>query len=299
HDGFVIGFYRRGSHFVVDVEQCPVASAGVNRILTLLRRELPRLCEPHRIPQVDVSEGDDGALRIVVHYIGRKRERIADELAALAQETGAAVFMQSGRKATLRRIAGDEDLVVIPRLNPQTTLRYGPGGFAQVNLAQNRALVEAVTEAASLTGKERLLDLFCGMGNFSLPLAARARRVVGIEDYPSSIASARSNARENTVDNADFHARPAEGALAEFSAEEPFDTVVLDPPRSGAYAVAREIAEVKPQQVIYISCDPPTLGRDINLLLHNGYRLVHSQAFDLFPQTHHIESVSLLKKISE
>ncbi|NIQ95439.1 MAG: methyltransferase domain-containing protein, partial [Desulfuromonadales bacterium] len=202
----------------------PVASAGVNRILALLRRELPRLCEPHRIPQVDVSEGDDGALRIVVHYIGRKAERLAEELAALAQKAGAAVFMQSGRKTTLRRISGDEDLVIIPRLEPKMTLKYGPGGFAQVNLAQNRTLVQAVTEAASLTGKERLLDLFCGMGNFSLPLAARAGRVVGVEDYPSSITSARSNARDNAAGNADFHARPAQGALAELSAEGPFDT---------------------------------------------------------------------------
>lgn len=295
-DGFVIGFYRRRSHFVIDVEHCPIASAGINRILSLLRRELPQLCEPDRIPQVDVSEGDDGALRIVLHYRGQEQGRIVHELASLSQKAGTSVFLQPGGNEDLRRISGPDHLVVVPQRHPELKLEYAASGFAQVNLEQNRKLVEAVTGALPFNGKERVLDLFCGMGNFSLPLAGHVREVVGVEESPASIACGRRNARDNSVGNVVFHGRPATGALADLDAGDPFDLVLLDPPRQGAWDVARDIISVRPSHVLYVSCDPPTLGRDLNLLLQNGYRLIQTRAFDLFPQTHHMESLSILQK---
>ncbi|HKL48874.1 MAG TPA: 23S rRNA (uracil(1939)-C(5))-methyltransferase RlmD [Desulfuromonadales bacterium] len=298
-DGFVIGFYRRRSHFVIDVEHCPIASAEINRVLSVLRRELPQLCDPDHIPQVDVSEGDGGAVRIVLRYRGREQGRMVEELASLSEKAGAAVFLQFGRHKGLRRVSGSRYLVVIPQRHPELKLRYAAGGFAQVNLDQNRKLVEAVTRAFSFKGDERVLDLFCGMGNFSLPLALHVREVVGVEESTESIRCGRKNARDNGIGNVVFHERPAKGALVDLGSKDPFDLVLLDPPREGAWDVVREIISVQPSHILYVSCDPSTLGRDLNLLLQNGYRLIQSTAFDLFPQTHHTESLSILQKTSD
>jgi 23S rRNA (uracil1939-C5)-methyltransferase len=154
--------------------------------------------------------------------------------------------------------------------------------------------VEGVIAAADLTGEERVLDLFCGMGNFSLPLAQKAKEVIGVEDFEPAIEKARDNARENGLSNTSFHARTAEGAAGELAGGMGLDLVLLDPPRTGAYEVVRDLLSVRPAKIIYVSCDPPTLARDLKPLLHGGYRLIFSTPFDLFPQTHHTESLSLL-----
>ena len=142
-------------------------------------------------------------------------------------------------------------------------------------------------------GKERVLDLFCGMGNFSLPLARLVKHVVGVEESSVSIDMARQNARMNGLPNLTFHARQAEGARAD---NRDADIVVLDPPRSGAYSLMKELVAEPARAIVYISCDPQTLARDLKPLLHGGYRLVSSRPYDLFPQTHHCESITLLER---
>lgn len=290
--GFVMGFYRRGSHFVVDVADCPITAVRLNEVLRLFRSWLPASPCPDRVPQVDLDLGCDGRVRGVVHALGDVPS-LADYLRPLVEEAGISLFLQPGRKDSLVRVAGEEDLEIAAG-DPPMLLRYGPGGFAQVNLPQNLALVREVTRAAALTGKERVLDLFCGMGNFSLPLARGAREVTGVEEYAPAIVKARQNAARLGIANAAFHAVPAEGAATGLADGAGFDLVVLDPPRAGAYGVARELAASRPGKILYVSCDPSTLARDLQPLLHGGYRLLWSRPFDLFPQTHHIESLSLL-----
>lgn len=291
---FVIGFYRPASHYVVDVQQCPVLDPRLNEALQRFRAWLSQGPNPDRIPQVDMAVGDGGSVRVVVHFIGEDSTALAQWLTPLASEAGYALFLQTGRKSSLQQLLGPEELRIEVG-GPPLFLGYGPGGFAQVNLAQNRALVEAALQAAALQGTERVLDLYCGMGNFSLPLARHCRSVVGVEDYPPSIASAVRNAANSRLSNARFLARPAEGVLLAQDGLHPFDLVLLDPPRSGAYPVMRELLQVRPSRVIYISCDPATLARDLVPLQHGGYRVVSCQPFDLFPQTYHVESLTLLE----
>jgi 23S rRNA (uracil1939-C5)-methyltransferase len=208
---------------------------------------------------------------------------------------GISLFIQCGRKETLLRVCGEDALHILPLEPGGLRLAYGAGGFAQVNLEQNRQLVREVCSAAALTGRERVLDLFCGMGNFSLPLALQAGEVVGVENYAPAIAQAERNSRTNGLANTRFHARPAEAAIRDVAAARAFDLVVLDPPRTGAYEVMRELLRVLPQRIIYVSCDPPTLARDLVPLLHGGYEVTWSRPFDLFPQTYHTESVTVLR----
>jgi 23S rRNA (uracil1939-C5)-methyltransferase len=292
--GFVMGFYRRGSHFVVDVEECPITAAPLNEVLRLFRQWLPASPCPAQIPQVDLECGDDGRVRAVVHAIGGEGRALGDYLRPLAERYGLALFLQSGRKETLVPVCGEADLQ-IDIGEPPRQLAYGPGGFAQVNLAQNRAMVREVVAAAALTGRERVLDLFCGMGNFSLPLAVHAGEVLGVEADARAIAKARENARRHRIANAVFHARPADGAASELALGRRWDLAVLDPPRAGAYPVIRELAQVRPARIFYISCDPSTLARDLVPLLYAGYRLCSVRPFDLFPQTGHIETISCLQ----
>jgi len=166
----------------------------------------------------------------------------------------------------------------------------------QVNSAQNRSMVAAMLALLELRGTEHVLDLFCGMGNFSLPVARRAKHVVGVEDYPPSIASARRNAEANALDNVEFHVAEAAGIISGSRANAP-DLVILDPPRTGNYQVARQLLTIRPERILYVSCDPATLARDLVPLVNDGYQVLASQPFDLFPQTWHIESMTLLTRI--
>ena len=293
----VMGFYRRGSHFVIDHRHCAILHPQLNEAAQLFRRWLNDFSHAHRIPQLDLGIGDDGQRRAVLHYLDSDSSLVGDYLRARVAEAGIALFVQTGRKDTLQPVWGEEELRIEVG-DPPLQLAYGPGGFAQINLVQNRALVGAVVEAVVGCRAERVLDLYCGMGNLSLPVARQAEEVIGVEDFAPAIDKARQNALVNGIDNATFYALSAEGAASRLAAEgKPFDLVMLDPPRSGAYGVIKELLEFKPRHILYVSCEPPTLVRDLLPLLHGGYCLEWSQPYDLFPQTHHIESVTLLRRM--
>jgi 23S rRNA (uracil1939-C5)-methyltransferase len=301
-----IGFYRSGSHYVVAVPgSCAIAHPAINRLLPGIHRMVRLFSEPGKIPQVDAAAGDDGATALVFHYRGGDPEGAAaffeDNRHLLPSCAGA--FLQSGRKTSLRKIWGTDFLTYrIPQDCLQgiheRTLSFAPGGFSQINYRQNQALIAAVFTSLGLTGKERVLDIYCGNGNFSLPLAAQCSQITGLEDYGPSIADALRNALDNFVENVRFRCIDAvTGVMDVIAGGDRFDIVLLDPPRTGAAELARFIPELKPAKIVYISCDPSTLARDINILRGHDFRVVSSRPVDMFPQTHHIESVTLLEPV--
>lgn len=293
--GLVMGFFRRGSHYVVDVAACPILHPRLNAAWALFRPWLEQAPDSDRCPQLDLETGDDGRVRAVLHYIGNRPEEMAKYLLPRVAEADISLLLQPGRKDSLVQVIGTKDLVI--RVGePSLDLRYGPGGFAQINLEQNKAMVSEALALFPEPEPQRILDLFCGMGNFSLPLARRSGHVVGVENFRPSIEKARQNAAANGIENAEFHTLPAAGAIARFSKERRFNLILLDPPRSGAYDVSRELVASGADRILYVSCDPPTLARDLLPLVHGGYRVVWSRPFDLFPQTHHTESMTLLSK---
>jgi 23S rRNA (uracil1939-C5)-methyltransferase len=293
--GFNLGYFRRGSHVVVGISACPLLPKGLNDLIPLLQSAIAGSGVAAHIPGIDVGIDDRNRVRLVVHVLGNAAPEVAELLRPLAIREDFALFVQDDREGGLQHICGEEDLVISCD-TPPLALAYKAGGFSQINLEQNRTLLNAVLSAAGLQGTERVLDLYCGMGNFSLPLARRCAEVVGVEDYAPSIAQAKSNAKQNGLYNTRFHARPAAGALRTFGQKTPFDLVVLDPPREGASDVCRELIELCPPRILYISCDPATLARDLKTLLQNGYHCVSAQPFDFFPQTHHIESLAILAR---
>ena len=289
--GFVTGFYRPKSHSVVPVEQCPVIAAELNSLLGRLQRLLNHSSYADSISQLDLSVDDRRDCSVVIHYSGQQVSSLADLL--LKEQLGANLFIRAGAEKQLINIQAKGALRLTVD-HPPLELAYGTGSFSQINLEQNRVLVDTVVSLAELTGAECVLDLYCGMGNFSLPLSRRARHVVGVEESVTSIVTARENSRLNGIDNVEFFNRSAEGALATFSPQSPIDLLLLDPPRSGALAIMDELLKFPVKRVIYVSCDPQTLARDLKILVTGGYDLISSQPLDMFPQTHHCESITLL-----
>lgn len=299
-----IGFYRQGTHFVEDaVEGCPVAMPVINEALARLRHVLASFPEPALIPQINVDCGEPEGALAIVHYLGRDTEMVRAFFAGRREELAplTAIYLQTGRKATMKRVFGKGELsYTLPGGGPAAPprlLSFRAGGFSQVNHDQNRAISTLIRSLVGFSGGERILDLYCGNGNFSLPLADTVSHITGVEEYDDSIAAAVDNARRNEIHHAEFRCQDAELGVRQLAREgRRFDAIILDPPRSGAAAVVREIHRLKPEKIIYVSCDPNTLARDCGLLLGQGYDIRTSIPVDMFPQTYHLESVTLLQR---
>lgn len=299
-----IGFYRTGSHIVEDVGQgCPVALPVINEVLGRFRAVLTSCAEIRFIPKISIDCAEQGVIAVVT-YSGRERASVVDFFTNHREEllplTG--LYLKSDRNTPLLKVYGDEVLAyTLPALSSDAglcRLSYQAGGFAQVNREQNKAMLEIVSQLAGFNGTEQVLDLYCGNGNFSLPIAGLVAQVTGIEEYAGSIAAARENCTVNGIGNAAFICADAAGGTRQLAdAGRYFDTIILDPPRTGAAEAIPEICRLNPATVIYVSCDPSTLARDCGLLAACGYQVLECVPVDMFPQTYHIESVTLLKKL--
>lgn len=299
-DGLKAGFYRRGSRFVIDLPQgCPVVTEAINGALARLKLLLEQLPDADRVPQISIEQGEQGC-HAIVHYIGNDPQRLVTVLANHEASLAlAGLFLQSGRKDTLLPVFGEQRISYrVPAGAGEMTLGYGIGGFSQVNRQQNRAMIERVRQSVRPVADGRLLDLYCGNGNFSLPLADQFAAVVGIEGYQPSIASAVDNSRQVRVNNSTFRCADAGAELQQLTTKgERFTTVLLDPPRSGALEAVRLLPQLEPQQIIYISCDPGTLARDLAILINQGgYHVESALPLDMFPQTGHLETVASLTR---
>lgn len=300
-----LGFFRTGSHQVVDIGAgCALAAPLLNRVCSEFRPLLHSLPEAAAITQVDLAVGCGGECVAIVHCTQKSPRQLVERLAASRGDLPAVsgLFVRSGDKGDLEKAFGIDSLAyAIPAgLFPgsrEMRLRFGRGGFSQVNYRQNLELIRTVWQWGALKGSERVLDLFCGNGNISAPIAPYAAEVIGIEGYAPSILDAVANAEANGVGNATYRVSDAAQAVRRFAKrKERFDLVILDPPRAGAEA-AGDIALLAPEKIIYVSCDPATLARDLAVLSGNGYQVTRSQPVDMFPQTYHLESVTELVRI--
>jgi len=300
---FKIGFFRHGSHEVEDAPQgCPVAVPQINELLKRFRAVLPLFPELEEIPEISIDAGE-GELIAVIHYTGQDIQNIRSFLAGRLSdfEPCTGLFLQNGQKSAPKQLWGGGEISYgMPGRSDESKsvrLTYKPGGFAQVNQTQNAALLSLTRRFGEFAGDEKLLDLYCGNGNFSIPLAADVASVVGVEGVQSSIDSAEVNRACNEVNNSEFICHDVCAALRCFVRDGlTFDVVLLDPPRSGAADALPDIVRLNPGRIIYVSCDPATLARDCGLLSGYGYHVAESVPVDMFPQTYHLESVTLLVK---
>lgn len=300
-----LGFFRTGSHDIIDIGDvgCAISDPLLNRIYREFRALLGRLPDLAAIAQIELAIGYGGEAIAVVQFAGKNPAQLMTRLSAAEKElpsvTG--LFVKAGARGSLERVFGIDSLsYLLPEgLFPDSRemrLRFSRGGFSQVNYLQNLELIRTVWQWGSFTGTERVLDLYCGNGNISIPIAPYCREVIGVEGYAPSIDDARANAAANAIANAAFEVSDAAKAVRRLAQRgERFDAVILDPPRGGAEA-AGDIAQLEPEKIIYVSCDPATLSRDLALICERGYQVTRSQPVDMFPQTYHLESVTELKR---
>ncbi len=293
----LVGFREKRSGYLAELEQCPVLHPRIGEHLQELAGLLASLEAYLRIPQLEVAV-DDTRAAIVVRNLDPLSEVDAQRLRDYAEQSGNAIFLQPGGPDTVAPLWPEQ--VELAYTLPAYDLRmvFEPTDFTQVNLDINRAMLDHALGLLDPQPGERILDLFCGLGNFTLPLARRASAVVGVEGDAGLIERARANAARNGISNAEFHcadlAKELEGASWWSKG---FDKVLLDPARSGALEALPYIARLGVKRIVYVSCNPATLARDAGELVHtHGYRLLKAGVMDMFPHTAHVESIALFEK---
>lgn len=301
------GFRRFHSHDVVAVERCLLAREELNHALTSLAALPSAAALLQQAVELEImTSPDDGDTACVFVLKRRPRPRDFTRARQLLEESGAIgrVFFRCGDFPLTPAAGRDREIsrilsVTYPAESnlPAMTLTWEVGGFSQVNLAQNRRLIATVCSFAAPGPEDRVLDLFCGMGNFSVPLASLSGGLLGIEGQGSAIRSARANALRARLGTVDFRQSPIHSACHQMVAEGAvFDCVVIDPPRQGAPGLAGPLAALTGRRLVYISCDPATLCRDLGELTAAGFAIRQLQPVDMFPQTHHVETVTVLEK---
>lgn len=292
--GRTIGYYQEKSHQIIDIDHCPISHFLVNALIQLLR-EKPSFFTRMEEIEINVSP-EEGKGMILFHplssFAGWK------ELGKGFLQTHPVLKGIALIRKGILKVAGDPLLhfTISPnRDRKERELRFqaSPLSFFQVHLEQNRRLIETVLEFSEVRKNERVLDLYAGIGNFTLPLAIEAQEAVGIEENRVAIQDARFNAEENGIKNSVFLRGRVREILKDWKRERP-DLIVIDPPRAGCKDVIKWIAGLKPKKIVYISCEPTTLARDLRLFSEKGYYLLKLSLIDMFPQSYHMEVVGLL-----
>ena len=297
-----VGYFEAGSHRLVPIRACPVARPEIEGVLGPLR-ELLQGFPPARgaLPQIDLQVDGRGDLWAVVHLLRPLADREDAELRAFFRATGVrGAFAQAGRKHTLRALGEDPGAMgfTVTAGTRALELAVRPGGFVQANPGVNQAIVDELVALADRYRGLTALDLYAGAGNFTLPLALAAGRVVAVEGYPPAARDGAANARRNALDNVVVRAQPVARALDEMvrAGDRP-GFVVLDPPREGAPEAVTGLLALRPAHILYVSCSPQTLARDLRHLTREAYRVAWIRSADMFPQTAHLESLTLLEAL--
>ncbi|MDH3976021.1 MAG: 23S rRNA (uracil(1939)-C(5))-methyltransferase RlmD [Deltaproteobacteria bacterium] len=298
-----IGFYRRKSHFVIDIDQCPLMSPLINKVIGEMKKTLFNAPFRERMPRIDIAanEDDDRAVAIIHLTSPPSDEDMKYTKERLSPIEGlSGLFIQTAKGNRLKKVfaEGKGKLNYTLETDHQPlSLTFSPGGFTQVNYAQNRRLIEETIKWVKKWNPQKVIDLYCGIGNFSLPLALYAKEVTAVEDYEKAVEDGKNNAKDNRIDNCRFIKGNVSKLARQLFDGKP-DMVIIDPPREGAAQAVKMLVERGIPRLIYISCNPTTLARDLRYLTRGGYKIVSSQAVDLFPQTYHIESITVAEKMA-
>ena len=293
----LVGFRERQGSFIADINQCEVLAEPVNQLILPLSQLLTSLSVRERIPQIEVAVADDTVALVMRNLAPLSAEDDA-RLLQFETEHRVRIYLQPAGLGSIRPIREPAPTLSYRLRDFDVQLEFLPTDFIQVNAVLNESLIARVVEQLQLDAGSRVLDLFCGLGNFSLPLARRAGSVTGVEGDKALVERAVANATRNGLTNTRFHAAdllvpllPAAAWLAGG-----YSHVVLDPPRAGAREMLAAVAALAPKRVAYVSCHTGTLARDLGILVHeHGFELLAAGVADMFPHTAHVESLAILQ----
>jgi 23S rRNA (uracil1939-C5)-methyltransferase len=305
--GVLVGFHERGSSFVADMGECHVLPPQVSALLRPLRELVGSLSLRERLPQVEVAVGRAGGRQRIVLVLRVLLAPTADDLAKLevfAADHDVAIWLQPGGPATAAPMSATHAVELtldLPEFD--LALPFGPTDFTQVNHRINEVLVRIAVRLLDPRPGERAVDFFCGLGNFTLALARRGADVIGVEGSRDLLRRTEASAQRHGLGDrvAVLERNLFEWAAADWArlcASGPIDRVLIDPPREGAVALAKVLAETpgKPRRIVYVSCNPATLARDCAILAHEGgWSLAAACVINMFPHTSHVESLAVLE----
>ena len=300
--GVLVGFRERHKSYITPLKSCAALAPQVSKLLPTLPELIAGLSCYTRIPQIEVAVGDNDVALVLRHL-----EPLTDVDVAKIQD-----YARSHHIQMLLQAEGPNSIVAcwpavfrelyytLPKHN--IVISFGPTDFVQVNAKTNHTLIDLALELLEPAKQERLLDLFCGLGNFTLPIARYCNEVIGVEGDPELVQRAQHNAEQNHLTNvkfihADLYTESGDLALPDALLLRKPNKILLDPPRSGAIEIIKKIPELAPQRIVYVSCNPATLARDSELLVHkHRYRLTRAGIIDMFPNTAHVESIAVFER---
>jgi len=296
-DKTLVGFREQDPRFVADLSVCYTVIPQIGEKVSVLAALVEGLDGKRDIPQIEFIAGDE-AIALTVRHLQPLSEHDRQALTTFAREHGFAIFLQPGGLETVHPLWPESVPLSFRLPKWDVELAFRPLDFIQVNATLNEKMIEHALQLLDAQPEDRVLDLFCGLGNFTLPLARGVREVVGVEGDAGLVARARENAERNGLANAQFFAAD----LTQDQRQAPwmrqgFDKLLLDPPRSGAIDVLRQLPLKKFERIVYVSCHPGSLARDAGYLVNEeGFKLKAAGAMDMFPHTAHVESIALFER---
>jgi 23S rRNA (uracil1939-C5)-methyltransferase len=301
--GVLVGFREKYSSFITEMDNCSVLIEEVACLIEPLRQMIAELDSARVLPQIEVAAGDKSKADLEHNHVAlvfRHLEELSaadiTELTAFGENHGVDIYLQSGGVDTVTKLTPSDGVERLHYFLPEFDLQldFHPMDFTQINAKINRKIVSQAVQKLRLNDTDVVLDLFCGLGNFTLAIARASSQVVGVEGSSEMVKRGYENAALNSLENAEFF----EANLFEPISSKPwynkkYTKILLDPPRSGAGEIIAEVAALKAQRIVYVSCNPATLARDTALLLAHGYKLEAAGVMDMFPHTTHVESMAV------
>lgn len=325
-DRLIVGFRERASNFLTDIDECPILHKAVSHRLQALKQLLSNLHTKAHITHLQIAVGEpatksfDGQLDLpkiamIVRHTKPLPVNDKDRLIAFGRQMNWQIFLQPNTDSSIHRI-DSTDTAFLPNSHhvpPRGGLFYSlpdfdlmiessPTDFTQINWSINRQMVRLACELLDLQEGERVLDLFCGLGNFSLALAkcvGSTGQVIGVEGSPEMVERAKMNAKNNKLTNTSFFVQDLTQDFSDKSWVGQVDALLIDPPRAGALAVMEYLGRFCAKRIVYVSCDPATLARDSAILASWGYRLTHAGVMDMFCHTAHVESIARFERVEQ
>ncbi|MDR3491739.1 MAG: 23S rRNA (uracil(1939)-C(5))-methyltransferase RlmD [Gammaproteobacteria bacterium] len=293
----VIGFREKSSRFLAEIDKCPILHESVSTLIPEMKTLIESLSQFENIPQIEIAIGDTQTALVFRHLTDLSNEDLL-KLKHFAKLHQLELYLQPNSPAKTHKLWPEDNTERLSyRLDHyDLEMLFHPLDFTQVNAEINNLMIKSALELLDLKNTDNVLDLFCGLGNFTLPIARYAQHVTGIEGSEAMVDRAKENALHNNIANTDFYAAnlAAIPATLPVAAMKKYDKVLLDPPRTGAKEIINLIPKLAPKTIVYVSCNPATLARDAGELVHKqGYKLKKIGVINMFPHTSHIEAIAL------
>lgn len=289
----LVGFHEKNGRYVAETESCPILHETVAEKIAIISKLVASLSLYNKIPQIEVACGDNVSA-LLFRHLEVFIEKDLELLKNFGNEYGFHIYLQSGGIESIKSLIDYTSKKLCYQLPKQNIeILFAPTDFTQINQAINQQIVTRVIELLEPNYKDNILDLFCGIGNFTLPLARKCEQITGVEGNKNAIIRAWQNAKHNNINNAKFYCEDLTQNFSEsIWVKQKYNKILLDPPRTGAQEICSQIKKLGAKRIIYISCNDATLVRDTKELLQNGYKLQSATVIDMFPHTSHMEIIA-------